>query len=151
MRRLLRFNLKSLLVVVTIVTISVGLYMSRVREQQQSVRLIRQYHGKVIFPGVPGDANGDEVTDREDFDIISANFGKSPATRADGDANFNTEVDLSDFRVWKANEGATAESQLTNQAAIPEPTGLALISVALACAAWRLAVLSDASFSPHLS
>lgn len=78
--------------------------------------------------GVPGDVNEDDITNRDDFDIISGNFGLNPAERSQGDLNLNQEVDLRDFRIWKVNDGATAA--LAAGAQVPEPSTVALLALA---------------------
>jgi hypothetical protein len=73
---------------------------------------------------VAGDVNNDQSVNRDDFDIISGNFGLSPATREEGniargpDVNVQ-DVNLLDFREWKRNLPAA-------NGAIPEPTGIML-------------------------
>lgn len=74
--------------------------------------------------GVPGDENRDDVTNRDDFDIISMNMGMTPAVRTDGDLNFDETVGLVDFRIWKRKDGATAA--ISAGARVPEPAALLL-------------------------
>ncbi|MEM9659506.1 MAG: hypothetical protein AAF961_14195 [Planctomycetota bacterium] len=93
----------------------------------------------VVLPttfGVPGDVNGDGVTDRDDFDIISANYGMDPATFEEGDiVDPPSGVGLEDFRFWKRNVGATAGAAAG--AEVPEPATLSIAAVAVA-ASWGL-------------
>lgn len=72
---------------------------------------------------VPGDVNDDELVDRADFDIISANFGQTPAEKSDGDLNRNNLVELLDFRFWKNNVPALSQA---GSAAVPEPSAIYL-------------------------
>jgi hypothetical protein len=75
-----------------------------------------------------GDVNGDFVVDINDFNIISSNFLKSPATRAEGDLIGADIVDFADFREWKLNKTSPP-----GEVSIPEPAGSALIALAMAC------------------
>ena len=45
------------------------------------------------------DINHDGAVNLLDFNVLSANFGRSGATRGDGDLNYDGRVDLSDFRM----------------------------------------------------
>jgi hypothetical protein len=74
------------------------------------------------FLGVPGDVDDSGVADIEDFNIISNNFGKSPAARNEGNIAGGPDVNLLDFRTWKINRTAAVPAN----GAIPEPAGVAL-------------------------
>lgn len=80
------------------------------------------YPGGIL--GVPGDVDGNELVNDADFDIISGNFGQSPAAREEGDLNRNSEVDLLDFRTWKQNVPAFASASAAN---VPEPASIGLV------------------------
>jgi hypothetical protein len=69
----------------------------------------------------PGDVNGDNVVDINDFNTITANLFKTPATRADGDLDSNNMVDFADFRIWKVNKTSPP-----GQVGVPEPSAAAL-------------------------
>ncbi|MEM9659679.1 MAG: LamG domain-containing protein, partial [Planctomycetota bacterium] len=83
--------------------------------------------------GVPGDVNGDGVADLDDFEIISGNFGLSPATREEGNLRSPDRVDLEDFRAWKSGAAASGGADPL-AAAVPEPASLALACLALTLA-----------------
>lgn len=51
----------------------------------------------VAPPLCPGDINGDNRVDLDDFSVLAVNFGASPATREQGDLDGNNVVDLDDF------------------------------------------------------
>jgi hypothetical protein len=75
-------------------------------------------------PPLIGDANGDGRVDLDDFGVLKANFGLSPAGLADGDFNGDGKVDLTDFGLLKDNFGQGA-------AAVPEPVVWQLAAVGL--------------------
>jgi len=77
-------------------------------------------------PGLPGDVNGDDMVDIEDYRIIRDNFNVG-RTREEGNLDRQGVTSLADFRIWKnAFEMAPA--------AVPEPGGLALAVIALTMA-----------------
>ena len=84
----------------------------------------------------PGDFDKNGVVDGNDFLAWQANFGLAEgATQAQGDADGNGVVDGNDFLLWQANFGSGAGA---GAAAVPEPAGLALLTILLAgCAALR--------------
>jgi len=45
------------------------------------------------------DINHDGAVNLLDFNVLSSNFGRAGATRADGDLNYDGRVNLSDFRM----------------------------------------------------
>jgi len=53
----------------------------------------------------PGDADGDDDVDLDDFVILKQHFGQSGVTRAEGDFDGDGDVDLDDFVLLKANFG----------------------------------------------
>ncbi len=72
---------------------------------------------------LPGDANFDDRVDLNDFGILKAHLG-SGHWRDQGDFDRDFAVDLTDFGILKGNFGRSA-------AAVPEPTGLALLLVGM--------------------
>ena len=76
---------------------------------------------------LPGDLNGDAEVNFEDFLILSANFGQS-GTYVEGNIDLENGVDFADFLALSANFGATPP-----MSTVPEPKGIAVVWVALAC------------------
>jgi hypothetical protein len=60
------------------------------------------------FNFLRGDANGDGAVNKEDFDILSANFGNTNATFYDGDFNYDGTVDSEDFNLLLNHFGTAA-------------------------------------------
>jgi hypothetical protein len=81
-----------------------------------------------VQPALPGDANLDGVVDGSDFGIWNANkFGQG--TWTEGDFNYDNLVDGSDFNIW--NQHKYTSMNLAGNAAVPEPTGMALLVLGL--------------------
>ncbi|MFW6155547.1 MAG: right-handed parallel beta-helix repeat-containing protein [Planctomycetota bacterium] len=59
------------------------------------------------LPAVPGDCDGDDDVDLDDFVILKGNFGRTGVTAgaAEGDLDEDGDVDLDDFVILKANFG----------------------------------------------
>jgi hypothetical protein len=81
---------------------------------------------KTAAPTTPGDYNGDGVVDELDVAIWSYTYGSSDVLAADGSSD--GAVDGEDFLVWQRALGSTA---IGANAAVPEPTGLALFILAV--------------------
>jgi hypothetical protein len=76
-----------------------------------------------------GDLDGNGTVEFADFLVLSGNFGSQVSSHEEGDIDCNGTVEFADFLVLSGNFGNTvggAES-------IPEPTGLALLSIAVLC------------------
>jgi hypothetical protein len=77
----------------------------------------------------PGNFNGDSVVDGADLTIWRNNFGAGGTpTVSQGNADADGDVDGRDFLVWQRNAGPASAAAAA--AAIPEPAGAALASVA---------------------
>ena len=90
-------------------------------------------HDFLLTPATPGDANLDGNVNVNDLTIVLTNFGQSTGMSwTTGDFNGNGVVDINDLTAVLANFGT---SSVAAPAAVPEPSGAAL----LACAAGLLA------------
>ena len=82
-----------------------------------------------IGPGqayLVGDASLDGVVDVSDFGIWNSNKFTNTAAWCSGDFSMDGVVDVSDFGGWNANKFTSSDA-----AAVPEPTALSLIGIAL--------------------
>ncbi len=91
--------------------------------------------------GVPaiyraGDYDIDRDVDGADFLLWQRTLGDATATRAGADGNANGGVDGDDLAVWSGHFGQTVPAAAT-QAAIPEPTSLALTAAMVAMSGCR--------------
>jgi len=82
---------------------------------------------------VPGDANKDGRVDEADAGLVATHWGQTSATWAMGDFNADGRVGPTDASILAANWNHTA----TEAAAIPEPSGLALLAGLLLAVALR--------------
>lgn len=78
----------------------------------------------LLNPGLPGDFNGDDVVNLDDFNIMVGNFN-GPGTFAEGDFDFNGRINLEDFVQFR-------EAFHAQGAAVPEPSSLLLGVLGLA-------------------
>jgi hypothetical protein len=91
-----------------------------------------------LAPGLPGDANGDDMVDGLDYLIWAENFGDDPAddppgSPANGDLNDDNVVDGLDYLFWASNFGAS-----TDGITVPEPSLAVLCGpLALVVLGWR--------------
>jgi hypothetical protein len=77
---------------------------------------------------IPGDLNGNGITNGADLAIWQNGYGISNnASPAAGDADGDGDVDGRDFLFWQ--RGAGAAGLVANSAAIPEPTALVLLAL----------------------
>ncbi len=82
----------------------------------------------------PGDYNGDQIVDAQDYTEWRGGFGGSvtPGTGADG--NGNGVIDAADYVIWRKNVGGAGAG--SGLASIPEPSSMILLvaaSVLLSC------------------
>jgi hypothetical protein len=80
-------------------------------------------------PATPGDVDGDDDVDMDDFAIIQMNFQKAFTERTDGDLVNDNVVDFRDFRQWKSNFPAPVELAALG---VPEPSTALLAGLAVA-------------------
>ncbi len=89
---------------------------------------------------LPGDANGDGRVDINDLTIVLSNYGKTGTNWASGEFTGDGTVDINDLTIVLANYNQSYSASAGGLAAVPEPSALVLISVALAgmlAYAWR--------------
>ena len=104
--------------------------------QLRSGLLIYGGGGPVCDPNTGGDLDGNGKVEFADFLILSGNFGNdvSGAGHEQGDIDCNGKVEFADFLVLSGNFG----KDVGGAQSVPEPTGLALLSIAgLACGMFR--------------
>ena len=98
------------------------------------------YHGFLLTPAMPGDANTDGTSDINDLTIVLAHYGQTGMTWTQGDFNGDGEVDINDLTIVLAHYGQSLGSSAAGLSAVPEPSSLPLaISgvVGLLAYAWR--------------
>jgi hypothetical protein len=84
-------------------------------------------------PLVPGDVNGDNLVNINDFHIIRGNLFKTNQSRAQGDlVGGNGIVDFADYREWKIRAGAGAAGASLS---VPEPGAGLLLAIGASLAA----------------
>jgi hypothetical protein len=90
----------------------------------------------VVLSGLPGDYNHNGIVDAADYTRWRDTLGQSGTSLA-ADGNHNNQVDTGDYGVWKSHFGDTiaggtgAELSTLVNGAVPEPSGLVLLMVAL--------------------
>lgn len=78
---------------------------------------------------IPGDFDGDDDVDGDDFTIWKANFPKTTGgTLNTGDADGDADVEGADFLVWQANF-SPAPGSIAFGATVPEPGSAALAAL----------------------
>ena len=77
-----------------------------------------------------GDYDGNGIVDANDYAVWRANFGKQTIIHGSGaDGNYDGVIDQGDYIVWRQSMAMGGTGAFAN-AAVPEPTIAALISVA---------------------
>jgi hypothetical protein len=81
----------------------------------------------------PGDANGDGKVDINDLTIVLTNFGKTGCVWSQGcmDGDPTGTVDINDLTIVLSNFGQSAGLSAGGLAAVPEPSALLLIGIAV--------------------
>jgi hypothetical protein len=92
-------------------------------------RLTALANGQFVAPS-PGDFNGDGMVDGFDLSLWGAGFGATDATPKQGDADGDLDADGVDFLSWQRQFGRGSAVVLAG-AALPEPTSLVLLFLAL--------------------
>lgn len=110
MRRFLRFNLRALLVAVTVLAVWLGLHVHRTRMQEQSVRQIRDHGGWVAY---------DYQIPNGDFDANSVSPIPSWLRQRLGYDFFHSVAEVS-FHIRRNADGALTVSR--NPEVLPLPT-----------------------------
>jgi uncharacterized membrane protein len=99
--------------------------------------------GYLLTPLLPGDANEDGRVDINDLSRVLTNYDKTEKTWADGDFNNDGKVDINDLSVVLTNYDHSLGSSSGGMTAVPEPSTIVLIGLALAgmlaFARWRMA------------
>jgi hypothetical protein len=80
----------------------------------------------------PGDANRDGTVDISDLSVLLANYDKTGMSWSQGDFNADGTVGISDLSNLLANYDKTAGSSGAGIRAVPEPSTLVLLALALA-------------------
>ncbi|HMP08057.1 MAG TPA: hypothetical protein PJ982_17040 [Lacipirellulaceae bacterium] len=88
-----------------------------------------------VLNGLPGDFDQDGDVDADDLPIWKAAYG----TTAAGDADGNLITDGNDFLIWQRNLGVDLTPATAASGAVPEPSGALLAGLALLAAARRAA------------
>ncbi len=97
---------------------------------------------ELAYLPLPGDANHDGKVDVNDLTIVLTNFGKSSGMSwSTGDFNGDGKVDVNDLTIVLAHYGQSIGASAAATAAVPEPSCLVLVGIAvaglLACASPR--------------
>jgi dockerin type I repeat protein len=87
--------------------------------------------GLLAASAIIGDYNGDGSINTGDYNAWRSTLGNavSPGTKADGDGN--GIVDTGDFLIWRKLMSLGGTTSITANAAVPEPTALLLVIMAL--------------------
>ncbi|XAL98900.1 lysyl oxidase family protein [Phycisphaeraceae bacterium D3-23] len=75
---------------------------------------------------IAGDANGDDIVNAADLDMLLATWGQTVAANTAGDVNGDGTVDGADQALIEANFGSTLADYATS---VPEPGSLALLGL----------------------
>jgi hypothetical protein len=91
---------------------------------------------------VPGDFNGDDVVDEDDYTVWRDNLGAADESSINDNGDHLGGVDPADFDLWKAHYGETAGAgggAASDFSAVPEPATLATLLSAILAGLMRVA------------
>lgn len=89
----------------------------------------------LILP--PGDYNGDQIVDAQDYNVWRGDFGESVTAGTGADGNGDGTIDAADYVVWRKNFELAGSGGGTG-AAVPELSGLMLLAVGVVQLGGRL-------------
>jgi len=101
-----------------------------------------ELHVAAAVVGVPGDYNGNGIVDGADYVVWRKNKGATGSpTVSQGNGDGDGDVDDDDYTYWRTRYGNTSGSGsgggLQANAAVPEPAGLVLLTIAGTLSALR--------------
>jgi hypothetical protein len=91
---------------------------------------------ELVPDAIPGDYNSNDIVDAADYVVWRTTLTNSVTPNSGADGNNNGVIDAGDYDVWKSHFGETAASSAI-EAAVPEPSALALFVFAAAIGALR--------------
>lgn len=81
----------------------------------------------------PGDFNRDGKVDGADFLAWQRGYNTSVPNGTGADGSGNGLIDVADLAIWKSGFGSSTATVSTVSAAVPEPTTLSIVLIALGC------------------
>jgi hypothetical protein len=81
------------------------------------------------FTAKPGDTNLDTSVDTADYPVRWVGAHPAQATWYRADFNDDNSVDTYDYNIWLNHVGSGSGSGVASGASVPEPSGMALISM----------------------
>jgi serralysin len=114
-----------------------GKYYARITGTNDSVQLYQlQLATQALVTLLVGDYNLDGTVDAADYSVWRNTLGQSGSSLA-ADGNGDGRVDAADYALWKTHFGTSAGGGSLVAGSVPEPAGLALLSIALLLAPRR--------------
>ncbi len=98
------------------------------------------FTGVVVYDtlaaGVPGDYNNDGAVNLADYTVWRDNLGSTTFVFPEGTRNPSVTgpLNANDYTFWKQNFGVAGAIQSLRSSVVPEPSGIALLSVVLSIA-----------------